>query len=184
MIKHLTKDELSLMIQKEPSNLLASRFLHYEKCKYCRHLYNEQKSINGLLTNLQPKKAPEIIIRSVVRITGKISDNVPKNKTDWLFLFALITLFIIGAWFLFSSALDGGIEQYLPQLFSDTERTFKTPEFINSFQESIKGINYSDSLLKINAHLLYMLFGFLSFLLYIYLDKKYGHGFSSKSTLP
>jgi hypothetical protein len=182
MSMHLTKDELALIIQKTPSHLASNRFLHYEKCGYCRILYKQQISIHTALVNIKPLKAPASIITNVIRTAGAMSIKIPKKKTDWLFLVALITLFAIGSWFIFSGSIGESLGQYVSQIMPDIESTDKAPAILKSFTESMKSVDFAFDIFLFNGHTLYLFFGIISFLFYMFLDKKFGQGYK-KNTL-
>jgi len=180
MSTHLSPDELTLIIQKTPHHLVTNRFLHYEKCSYCQTIYEQQLSVHKTLLNISPLKAPVSIIHNVARNIETFSSKATNGKTDWVFFVALIILFGIGAWFLFSGSLGDSLVQYLPQSISKGESINKAPAIVNSIKDSMKGINISFDLFKTNGHGLYVFFGFLSFLFYMILDKKFGHGYRIK----
>ncbi len=175
MSMHLNKDELTLIIEKSPQHLSTNRFLHFEKCNNCRKLYKQQIGVHNALLNIAPIKAPASILGNVVKAMGEIPSKMPTKKTDWMFLFALITLFGIGAWFIFSGSLGESIGQYLPQIVTETESTKIVSEFFKPYKDSIGNINFTFELFKMNGHRLYLFFGFLSFFFYMFLDKKFGH---------
>ena len=53
MSMHLSQDELSIIIQKTPQHLASNRYLHYEKCAYCRASYKQQIAIHKPLLNIK-----------------------------------------------------------------------------------------------------------------------------------
>ena len=180
MSMHLTKDEFALIIQKSPQRLSTNRLLHYEKCSNCRDLYKQQIAVHKTLLNIKPLKAPVSVLNNVMRSVGALSSKTPNKNTDWVFLFALVTLFAIGAWFIFSGGLGESLVQYVPQIIPDIEITGKTYEIIKSFKESLKSVNFTFHFFKVNGHSLYLFFGALSFLFYMFWDKKFGRNYKFK----
>ncbi|KAA3618343.1 MAG: hypothetical protein D8M58_20805 [Calditrichaeota bacterium] len=180
MSNHLSKDELEQIIQKTPQHLSTNRFLHYEKCSYCQGMYKDQNSIHVKLLKLNPLTAPGNILDNVVNAVTKMSPKTIKVKTDWLFLFALMALFGIGIWFVFNSSFTNEFSQLFTKIISDSETTFKMPPIINNVKENVKGIDLSFDVFKVNGHGLYLAFGFLSIILYVILDNRFGRIYKIK----
>ncbi|MCB0281158.1 MAG: hypothetical protein H6627_09750 [Calditrichae bacterium] len=173
MSKHLTIDEIQLIISKTPKSLDSNRFLHFENCSQCRTIYNRQILANSILAELKPRTAPEIISQKVIQSVERIAvQGIPKKKTDWVFLLAVVTLFAIGSWLLFS----GKIAQYLPQnvteIVSEQKQVVEENKYLDTVKDMLPSVNIDFKLPDLNQYSFFILMGLIAILFYYFLDRK------------
>jgi hypothetical protein len=176
MNNHLNQNELHLAVEEDPKKLPKERYEHFSACSYCREQYNIQRMVHNSLKKLKPVSAPDRISQKVLHNLVSFSKQaIPKKKTDWIFLLALIVLFTIGSWYLFNGKIGtffvDSAQQIVPE---NTEFVNHSNEFVQSLWEKINSIDFN---LKtgLNWRTLYVFFGLLAFIFYMILDKKIGH---------
>ena len=179
MSEHLTFDEILQAVNKTPESLVTNRYIHFQECRRCQKEYHNQKSAEKLLKTIRPKPAPISIVQNV-RI--KLEQIVPlkgKEKTDWSFLIAIVLLFSIGSWFIFSGKAESYLNQYAPQVISEPEKV-KDFTIIDSITEFFNSI--SIDLPDFNFVNIYLTFGILAILFYMMIDRKINRNFKVHKT--
>lgn len=179
MKEHLTFDEIVQVISKSPENLATNRYKHFTECEKCQKECNNQLAADKVLKTINPKPAPSYIVRSVL---GKLEQIIPskvKEKTDWIFLIAIVLLFSIGSWFLFSGKAGSYIKQYAPQAVTEQEYV-EDFTIIDSMKDFFSGINFE--LPDFNFGNIYLALGILAILFYMVIDKKISRNFKVHKT--
>jgi len=178
MNEHLTFDEILQAVNKSPQNLASHRFKHFETCEKCLLAYNSQRAADKILKTARPKKAPLSITQKVIET---LSVTKIKEKTDWTFLFSMVLLFSIAAWFLFSGKIGSIIKTYTPQVITEEVDSIE-PGMIDSIKDGVSSFNFSFDLPDLNFGNMYLVVGALAILFYMFLDKKIGHNFKVRKT--
>jgi hypothetical protein len=183
MSAHITTDELFLAVTKGPKSLASNRYLHFENCDQCKNLYEEQISVDKALLNLKPVEAPGTISEKVLLTVERMAQKtMPKKKTDWIFLLAVVTLFSIGAWIMFS----GKIAQYMPknvtQIVTDQKEVIQKNQYIDDIKDKLPSINFNFKMPVINNYTFIVMLGLIAALFYFLLDRKLNQYYRVKKT--
>jgi len=167
MSDHLNPQEISQIISDGKEKLSLSKNKHLEKCSMCQKTFSDHQSVHTSLLKIIPINSPPGIKQEVIKRLEKMEFLVkPKNKTDWSFLFAIVTLLLIGFWIIIygeASFVDQGIvslKNSFPEI-NNLEIGIKLPEFNILNWGNYFPIKY-----------LYMFAGLVSILLYSVMDKK------------
>jgi len=184
MTDHLNQNELQLALEENAKNLPRQRFEHFTSCNYCQEQYNIQYTVHNSLKKIKPVLAPERISQKVLSsIINASRQAMPKKKTDWVFLMALIILSAIGAWYLFNGQISTFITDYVPQIAPEkTVIVNNSNEFIDSLRNKINAMEINVKITGFNWRSLYVLFGFFAFIFYIVLDKKLNQLYKMRRT--
>jgi len=179
MSEHLTFDEIIQVINKSPESLAKNRYVHFKECEICQSECNNQLSADSVLKNIQPKSAPGMVLKNVLNKLEQIVPSKVKEKTDWTFLIAIVLLFSIGSWFIFSGKVGTYIKQYAPQVVTEQE---KVEDFtiIDSIKEFFSGLSFE--LPDLNFGNFYLAIGILAILFYMLIDRKYSRNFKVHKT--
>lgn len=181
MSDHLNYDEIIRIVKKDLQSLQTGRYTHYKNCKICQKEYSDQLSTDKVLQGIHPKQAPENIFKGVINRLSQGNTIKIKEKTDWIFLIAILLLFSIGSWFVFSGKAGLYIEQYTPDVVSENEN-IKGLEIIESFKDWIPEINFNIDLPHINFGNMYLALGIVAILFYMLIDRKISHNFKVRKT--
>jgi hypothetical protein len=174
MTDHLNQNELNLAVEENPQKLPREKYTHFTLCSQCLEQYNIQQMMHISLKKLKPVPAPEKISQKVLNSLISISKQaVPKKKTDWIFLLAMIILFGIGSWYLFNGKVNTILTQYAPQITPEkTELVNNSTKVFQSLKQKINSVEFNFRLTGFNWHAFYVLIGLLAFIFYTVLDKK------------
>lgn len=183
MSKHLTTNEFEQIIGQGPQSLVSNRFLHFENCSQCKNEYEHQLSADKVLKQLKPVSTPKMISEKVIQTVERIThNNMPKKKTDWVFLMAVITLFSIGAWIMFS----GKIAQYLPknvtQIVTGQKQEIQKNTYFDEIKDKVPAIDFSFKLPVLKNSTLMAMLGIIAALFYYMLDRKLSRFYRFKKT--
>lgn len=182
MKDHLNYDEMNQIVRKTPESLSRDRYLHFKECEKCQQEYYNQVSVDKVLKDIHPKSAPADILKGVLnKIAGIDSSLRIKEKTDWVFLIAIILLFAIGTWFIFSGKITTYFQEYTPQVISQNQNTEKM-DIINPLKEEISKINFNFHLPHLSFGNMYLVLGLLAIMFYVLLDKKISSNFKTHKT--
>jgi len=172
MSMHLKDYEIEFIVKKSPKNLAVQQYLHFEKCEYCKNLYLQQLDIHNKLGLLKPIKTPAELTEQVIKTISDLSlPIVIKKQTDWSFLLAMIILFSIGSYFLFSGKLQPYLETYLPGNTIEKQQIIEEPSIFDSISNSLTKISFN-FMPELKWHTLYIIFGLIATIVYIVLDRK------------
>jgi hypothetical protein len=178
MNEHLTFDEILQAVNKSPQSLAAQRFKHFESCEKCLQAYNSQRTADKILKTTRPQRAPLSITQ---RVMDTLSATKIKEKTDWTFLFAMVLLFSIASWFLFSGKVGSLINTYAPKIITEEVKSIE-PGMMDTIRDSVSSFEINFDLPDLSFGNIYLLFGALAIMFYMLLDKKIGHNFKVRKT--
>jgi hypothetical protein len=179
MSEHLTADEIILAVSKSPQSLASNRYDHFTGCAKCQNEYISQNTTNTVLSGLKPKSAPAGIVKSVLSQLGQIVPARVKEKTDWTFLIAIVLLFSIGSWFLFSGKAETYLKQYAPNTVTE-KQIVKDFTIIDSIREFFSDLNIK--MPNLNFGNFYLALGVLAVLFYMIIDKKIARNLKAHKT--
>ena len=179
MNEHLTLDEIMQALNKPPESLASNRYMHFKTCEKCQMGYKNQQSADLILKSMRPKPVAGVVLE---RVLDKIELIVPskiKEKTDWTFLIAIVLLFSIGSWFIFSGKAESYIQNYAPQLVTEKEEVndFTIIDSIRAFFTGLK-VEFPE----LDFGNFYLALGIFAILFYMYIDSKISRNFKVHKT--
>ena len=181
MSDHLNFDEIFRIVNKTPESLETGRYAHFMNCKKCQREYKAQLTSDSILKGIKPKTAPASIIKQVfVQLSGMESIKI-KEKTDWVFLVAIILLFTIGSWFVFSGKAISYLQDYTSQVVPEKQE-IKNLEFLDSIKDKMPDFNFKFEFPDINWGNIYLALGIFVGVFYMLLDRKISHYFKVHKT--
>lgn len=173
MSKHLSQDEIQQIISQNPKNLESNRFLHFENCAYCKSLYHSQMQANIILSQIKPRKAPAVIANKVIQSVELLAkQSIPGKKTDWVFLLAVITLFAIGSWLLFSGKIVQFMPQSVTQIVSEQKQVVEENQYIDTVKELLPKVEFNIKMPGITQYSFIIMMGIISIIFYYLIDRK------------
>ena len=182
MNEHLSHDEINMMLVKGKQSLSGSRYMHFENCQACQAEFSMQLYAHKALQSINLKRAPLIISQKVMKKISKIAENSVPKKTDWVFLIAVVTLFAIGSWVIFS----GKIAEYLPgnitTIVNNQTEKVKEYKYIEEVKDILPSFSIDFKLPSENHFSTFILLGILAVLFYYLLDRKFGQLYRIKKT--
>lgn len=168
MKSHLSAAEIAELIITGNEDVLSTNNTHLHNCPVCQKVYSDQRAIHNSLLNIAAKKSTVKISQFVMEKLEKVNFVFkPKNKTDWSFLLALVTLFSVGVWILFNGDINTLFGSYFQESISPLTE--------------IKGFNLNFSPLRIDLlsilnifsmKYFYPIIGIIAVMFYTLLEKR------------
>lgn len=164
-MRHLTEHEIIKLFEKGESFLSSTQVDHLRKCPFCQEEYNQQLKTHNVLKDIHPILAPDLLPKNVLTKLSQLNLKLkPKEKTDWLFLLAIMFLFFVAFWYTYFGNLDifpidylHGIQKYTPEIISQ------------NFNITIK--EHFSRLMLVGNKVIYLMLGIISIALYWVLDR-------------
>jgi hypothetical protein len=166
---HLSELELENLLQRGRSALSNEKIQHFDSCKSCQTLFEEQCQTDQVLNKLSPMKTRMKFIESVpVKIAELKSPNRTK-KNDWFFIFSLAVLIVT----LLILIIQYPLPDFLTIPLNDISNILS--KSVEPITKSLEGINLPLSGekkvgLKFPGGFLFLIIGIISALFYYVID--------------
>lgn len=164
-MNHLSEDDFTLLLENEIASMPKHLIAHFNMCKSCKAIFDEQRLVHTTLVKIKPQTAPLMLTRKIlIKLTAMEKTFKSNVKTDWLFLIAITVLFFVASWYTYFGSNDILTAGYFNEINEYTSQ-FNRPDL-----NSILIVPFT-WLTDFSVKTIYLFMGIISLAMYWLFDK-------------